>query len=271
MLADDISHDDRQSSSSSSLKMNKSKKSYDSLQSLSKQTAAPRNKYLNNLNINSNSDTMKLKISGDSNDYPTSSLQSPLPNKIKNGDDIPSIPLPMQNIIFQPSCCWIERKLKNKNNNNSADNQTPSSSSSLYYNNNTYHILTSFIPSGISILCHSTIKSIDIHFIGASLLKVTYYKDSTAINNNDPNNSPANNNIVKNKNVVTVTEISLPSLDIGDDGDCYLPQRVSLPLPYPCVTVDISLLKRKLDFVCIMGIAAYANTIRSSSLSTPHK
>jgi len=250
----------------------------DSLLALSKQTAAPsRNKYLN-LNINdNNNNNMKLKCND--NDYPIASLQSPLSNNklnncIKN-DDIPSIPLPIQNIIFQPSGSWIERKFLNNNINKNSNHQETDQSSSLYYNNNKYHTLTSYVPSGLSIICHSTIKSIDIHCVGVSLLKIIFYKDS-----NDNSSSPGNNDKITTsndnnkgntkKNVITVNEISLPSIDM-DDGDCYLPQRVTLTLPYPCIKVDVLLIKRKLDFVSIMGIAAYANTVRSASLSTPHK
>ena len=260
----------------------------DSLLALSKSTAAPsRNKYLNlNMNDNNNNNNnMKLKCND--NDYPIASLQSPLSNNklnncIKN-DDIPSIPLPLQNIIFQPSGSWIERKFLNNNINKNGNHQETDQSSSLYYNNNKYHTLVSYVPSGLSIICHSTIKCIDIHCVGVSLLKIIFYKDSNDNNNNSSSSSsssPGNNDKIttsndnnkgnNKKNVITVNEISLPSIDM-DDGDCYLPQRVSLTLPYPCIKVDVLLIKRKLDFVSIMGIAAYANTVRSASLSTPHK
>jgi len=269
------SNDNRQSL------MTKTTRNKDSLLALSKQTAAPsRNKYLN-LNINNNennnnNNNMKLKCND--NDYNITSIQSPLSNNklnncIKN-DDIPSIPLPIQNIIFQPSGSWIERKFLNNNNINKSSNQETDQSSSLYYNNNKYHTLTSYVPSGLSIICHSTIKCIDIHCVGVSILKIIYYKDTN--DNNSSGNSPGNNDKIttnndnNKKNIITVNEISLPSIDM-DDGDCYLPQRVSLTLPYPCLKVDVLLIKRKLDFVSIMGIAAYANTVRSASLSTPHK
>ena len=262
------------------------KKTNDSMLSISK-PASRTNKYMtmnnintNNMNINSNNNNdIKLKMNDNNIDtYSHTSLQSPCNNNKSNNnninDDIPSIPLPLNNVTFQPSGSWIERKLSKKNNNQ--NNLTSSSSTSTtFYQNDTYHTLTSYVPSGLSILCHSTIKCIDIHCVGVSLLKIIYYKDTSLNENNTFNkvnedNNNNNNDIKSKKGMITVNEISLPNIDM-DDGDYYLPQRVSLSLPYPCLKVDILLLKRKLDFVSIMGIYAYAAASRSSSLSTPHK
>jgi hypothetical protein len=107
---------------------------------------------------------------------------------MKLNDDVPSIPLHIGNVTFQPSGSWIERKLSNKKNNNQLTSSPSSSSSSstttTYYQNDTYHTLTSYVPAGLSILCHSTIKCIDIHCVGVSLLKIIYYKDTSLNENN---------------------------------------------------------------------------------------
>ena len=112
-----------------------------------------------------------------------------------------------------------------------------------------FHISTSFISVGLSINCHSTTSVVMISGSGISKIKIL-------LRGEDAKRGPSH---------MSISEMVIPEASIYDKGI----QRIMLDLPLPCKTVEVLIVERTADFVCILGVSCFSSSIRSSSLSTP--
>lgn len=112
-----------------------------------------------------------------------------------------------------------------------------------------FHISTSFISVGLSISCHSTTSVVMISGSGMSKIKIL-------LRGEDAKRGPSH---------MSVSEMVIPQALSDDNGI----QRIMLDLPLPCKTVEVLVIEKTADFVCILGVNCYSSSIRSSSLSTP--
>jgi hypothetical protein len=111
------------------------------------------------------------------------------------------------------------------------------------------HISSSFISVGLSISCHSTTSIVMITGLGIAKIKVLMIGED----------------LKKGPSHLSVFEMVITQSLTDEKGI----QRITLELPLPCKTVEVLVMEKKSDFVCIFDVRCFSSSIRASSLSTP--
>lgn len=135
-------------------------------------------------------------------------------------------------VDYRPVGTWIEHKSLNGN----------SSRKRL-------HISSSFMSVGLSISCHSTTSAVMISGLGISKIKVLMRGDD----------------LKKGPSHLSVSEMVITESFTDEKGI----QRITLDLPLPCKTVEVLVMEKKSDFICIFDVRCFSSSVRPSSLSTP--
>lgn len=137
-------------------------------------------------------------------------------------------------VDYKPVGTWIEKQI-----------------SAGFPLSKTIHMSSSFIPIGMSIGCHSTTNTITISCKGVSKIKILL-KGEDQQRKQGPSH-------------LSISEMTIT--DNFTDDRCM--QRITLDLPLPCKTVEVLIVERTLDFVCIFDVLCYSSSVRPSSQSTP--
>lgn len=119
-----------------------------------------------------------------------------------------------------------------------------------------FWVSTTFSPCGVSIEPPSTTEVISIVCLGVLSIRCIFTRD--AFSGGPPSDEG-------------VSVIELPvALSPGYIDEINGPRTVSFRTPYPCSRVDVMLLQRNSDFVCIFKVSTFcSSSVRSSSMSTP--
>jgi len=170
-----------------------------------------------------------------------------------------------------------------------------------------YRISTSFLPCGVCVLCPQTTDMMVLTCSGIAVLRVLYARDIGG-NREEKRpaavsmSSQADGQFVSGKKLstdqYTVIDVVVPepsprmpfspvngayssptnspsNYDDGADGLGYffhgnVVQRVELPqTPFECSKIEVLVLKRRHEHVCVFDLQAFARDLRSSALSTP--
>ena len=113
------------------------------------------------------------------------------------------------------------------------------------------HLSSSFLPLGMSIGCHSTTNNINIICRGISKIKILLKGEDQPQKRGPPN--------------ISISEMTITDSFMTGRGI----QRIVLDLPFPCKTVEVLIVERISDFVCIFDILCCSSSVRPSSQSTP--
>ena len=172
------------------------------------------------------------------NSVSDTSIQSPTKTGIYDRNDIRKFSTDenqcVENAVvkFKPEGTWIEKRL-------------------LVGESKLIKVSSSFIPVGLSVDCHSTTNRVLISSKGISKIRILLKGEEQSVKN-----GPSH---------VSTSEMLISEALTDKKGI----QRITIDLPLPCKIVEILIVERTSDFVCIFDVHCYSSSVRPSSQSTP--
>ena len=127
------------------------------------------------------------------------------------------------------------------------------------------HMSSSFIPIGLSINCHSTTTTVLISARGISKIKILFRGEEQLQKQDQKQGQKQELKQKQGPSHMSISEMAIPDSSTDEKGI----QRITLELPSPCKTVEVLIVQRSADFVCVFGVHCFSSSVRPSSQSTP--